>query len=171
LAIVSVPFLDAPVFAVTENATVPLPEPLAPDVIVIHESVVEAVHAQPVAIVTAVELLPAPAVKEALGGANVARHDPVCVTVSVCPAIVAVPTRVLPVLAVAEIVTDPLPVPAPTPTTASHATLLTAVHEHEDVAVMFTLKLPEADPRFCVVGRIEFVHGGAPGSGCATVNV
>jgi hypothetical protein len=41
------------------------------------------VHAHPAAIVTATELLPAVAAIDALAGANVARHDPVCVTVSV----------------------------------------------------------------------------------------
>ena len=43
----------APVFAPTEKFTLPLPEPLAPLVTVIHPSVLTAVHAQPGAAATA----------------------------------------------------------------------------------------------------------------------
>ena len=41
------------VFAATESATVPLPLPLAPLVIVSHEALLVAVHAQPARVVTA----------------------------------------------------------------------------------------------------------------------
>jgi hypothetical protein len=82
-AIVSVVVRELPVFAATENATVPFPVPLAPEVIVSHASALDAVQAHPAAIVTAVELLPAPAVSDALVGLNVATHEPVWVTVSV----------------------------------------------------------------------------------------
>jgi hypothetical protein len=148
LAIVSVPVRALPVLAVTENATEPLPLPLAPDVIVSHASALDAVQAHPAAMFTAVELLPAVAAIDALAGANVARHEPVCVTVSVWPAIVAVPMRVFPGFDAAEIVTAPLPTPLPTPTTASQATLLMAVHEHDGVALMLTPKLPPAGVTF-----------------------
>ena len=58
-AIVSVPVrLDATVFAATVNPTVPFPEPVAPLVIVIHATLLTAVHEHPVATVTA--LLPVP---------------------------------------------------------------------------------------------------------------
>jgi len=43
-ATVRVPVLAAPVFAATVNATLPLPVPLAPDVTVIHEALLVAVH-------------------------------------------------------------------------------------------------------------------------------
>ena len=46
-AIVSVPVRSAPELAATENVTVPLPLPLAPDAIVIHVAPLVAVHAQP----------------------------------------------------------------------------------------------------------------------------
>ena len=51
----------APVFAATVNATVPLPLPVAPDVIVNHGLLVllTAVHAQPAVVVT-VTVVPAP---------------------------------------------------------------------------------------------------------------
>jgi hypothetical protein len=58
-AIVRVPFREVvPAFAAAVKLTVPLPEPLAPDVIVIHESLLTAVQAQPACAVTAE--LPAP---------------------------------------------------------------------------------------------------------------
>jgi hypothetical protein len=43
-ATVRVPVLAAPVFAATLNATLPLPVPLAPEVMVIHEALLVAVH-------------------------------------------------------------------------------------------------------------------------------
>jgi len=59
-AIVSVPVrLEATVFAATLNPTVPLPDPVAPLVTVIHAALLAAVHEQPVATVTL--LLPVPA--------------------------------------------------------------------------------------------------------------
>jgi hypothetical protein len=58
-AIVSVPVrLAAIVFAATVNAAVPLPEPVAPLVTVIHGALLAAVQEQPVATVTL--LLPVP---------------------------------------------------------------------------------------------------------------
>ena len=58
-AIVRVPVrLDATVFAATLNPTVPFPEPVAPLVIVIHATLLTAVHEHPVA--TATVLLPVP---------------------------------------------------------------------------------------------------------------
>src|SRR5438132_11523361 len=45
-AIVSVPVRAPPVFGMTVKVTVPLPDPLAPPVIVTHGSLAEAVHAR-----------------------------------------------------------------------------------------------------------------------------
>jgi hypothetical protein len=49
------------VFAAMEYATVSLPLPVAPEVIVSHEALLVAVHMQPVAVVTLALLEPAPA--------------------------------------------------------------------------------------------------------------
>jgi len=63
-AIVSVPVrLEAAGLAATLNAVVPLPDPVAPLVIVIHASLLAAVHAQPVAALTLLLPVPADAVK------------------------------------------------------------------------------------------------------------
>lgn len=62
-AMVSVPLrLDALVFAATLNATVPLPDPVAPLATVIQDALLAAVQAQPVATVTVLLPLPADAV-------------------------------------------------------------------------------------------------------------
>jgi hypothetical protein len=51
-AIVSVPVRTPPGFAATSNATVPLPLPLAPDVIVSQEALLVAVQVHPLIVVT-----------------------------------------------------------------------------------------------------------------------
>jgi hypothetical protein len=50
---VSVPLRAAPVLAATLNPTDPLPLPLAPDVMLIHEALLAAVHPHPLLVVTA----------------------------------------------------------------------------------------------------------------------
>ena len=51
-AAVIVPARCGPALAATEKFTTPLPEPLAPELIVIQESLLAAVHAHPVVVVT-----------------------------------------------------------------------------------------------------------------------
>src|SRR5262249_51591446 len=65
-AIVIVPLRAAPVFAATEYVTVPLPVPLLPAVIVIHDALLAAVHAHVVADAVTVTL---PVVAAAAGDA------------------------------------------------------------------------------------------------------
>ncbi len=60
-ATVIVPVRCGPVFAATENCVTPAPLPLAPAVMVIHESLLVAVHAQPVVVVTLTDPDPPPA--------------------------------------------------------------------------------------------------------------
>lgn len=68
-AIVSVPTrLVVAVFAEKPNATVPVPEPEAPDVRLIQELLLAAVHAQPAAAVTALLPEPADAITDWLAG-------------------------------------------------------------------------------------------------------
>jgi hypothetical protein len=57
-AIVSDPVRDVLLFAAIVNATEPLPVPLAPDVIEIHDAPLLAVHRHPVCVVTAAVPLP-----------------------------------------------------------------------------------------------------------------
>jgi hypothetical protein len=73
---------------------VPLPDPLAPPVIVTHATALVAVHAQPAAAVTATLPVDAVAATEALVGATLnVQGTPACVMVTVCPATVSVPVR------------------------------------------------------------------------------
>ena len=107
-----VPVRPLPGFAATVNVTLPLPVPDAPPVIVIHDVVVEAVQAHPPEAETATaDPLPAVAGTDCERGLIDVAHDPGCVTANVCPAIVRLPVRTLPVLAVAENATVPFPVP------------------------------------------------------------
>ena len=62
-AIVSAPVRAVPSLAPTVKPSVPLPLPLAPEVIVIHDAVVELVHAQPALLVTVTDPVP-PAVSK-----------------------------------------------------------------------------------------------------------
>jgi hypothetical protein len=73
---------------------VPLPEPLAPLVIVIQDAPLDAVHAHADGSVTATEPCAPLAATEALNGDSVAvQTTPAWVTVNVCPPMVIVPVR------------------------------------------------------------------------------
>jgi hypothetical protein len=75
--------------------TVPLPLPLAPDVTVIHDALLTAVHPQPLPPVTVT--LPDPPLDPTLCdvGDTLKLHTPASVTVTVCPPTVRVPERLL----------------------------------------------------------------------------
>lgn len=80
--IVIVPVRAGPVFAPTEKLTVPLPVPLAPDVIVSHGAEATLVQPQPLAAVTAIAVaLPPPAPTVCDVGLMPTVHPLVCVTV------------------------------------------------------------------------------------------
>jgi len=76
---VSVPVRAAPVFAVALKPTAPLPLPLAPDVMLIHEALLDAVHAQWLAVATPTGL-PGPAVdaSDSLDGLIAYTHGVAC---------------------------------------------------------------------------------------------
>jgi hypothetical protein len=66
-AIVTVPVRDTvAVFAATVIVTGPEPDPFAPDVTVIHDALLTAVHGQPLALVTDVDVVPPAAAINAL---------------------------------------------------------------------------------------------------------
>ncbi len=81
-------------FTAADKLTVPFPEPLPPDVIVSHESLLVAVHAHPAAAVTATESAPPAAVVDCVTGeAPYEQVNPAWVTLMSCPATVSVPVR------------------------------------------------------------------------------
>ena len=85
------------VLAAALNVTVAFPVPLAPLLIVSHAALLEAVQPQlvpPPVTVTSVFELPPPAGKERVAGEMAkVQAEPNCVTVTVWPATVSVPTR------------------------------------------------------------------------------
>ena len=136
-----VPWRDcACVLAAAEKKTVPFPLPLAPAVTASHDAPLDADHMHPAGALTAVEPVLALAATEALPGATEYEQFGAAAdwfTVNVSSPMVIVACRVcVRLLVAAENVTVPLPVPFAPPVTVNHdGALLTAVHEHPEVAV------------------------------------
>jgi hypothetical protein len=85
-------------FAAMFMNTDPLPVPLAPDVIVIHEAVLVAVHEQVLAAVTVIPRNAMPGVRAMVVGDNATEHEAAaCVTENGRPPIVSDPVRAAPV--------------------------------------------------------------------------
>ena len=157
-------------FAAIEKATVPLPLPLAPDVMLSQEALLVAVQVQPVVVVTLALLDPAVAAGfNEVGDTVNVQATPACVTVTVWPATVSVPVRGdVAVLAAMAKPTVPFPLPLAPDVMLSQEALLVAVHVHP-VAVV-TLLLPElaVAPGLSDVGETVYVQG-TPA--CVTVTV
>jgi hypothetical protein len=137
--------------------------PLAPAVIVNHDTELDAVHEQPASVVTFTVPVPAAATTEALVGATVkVQGTPVCVTVKVCPAIVSVPVRDdVDGLAATANVTAPLPLvfgPAPA-VTEIQETLLVALHEQPTGMVTDTTRVLAAESTVVDVDDSTAVQG------------
>ncbi len=138
-AIVSVPERAVAFgLAATLKPVEPLPLPLAPLVTVIQLTLLEPDHGQPAGAVMLVDPVPPVAATDRLLAESVNVHPtPACVTVSVCPATVSVPTRCV-VLAFPDALkpTVPAPLPvAPLVTVNQPVSLLTEVHEQPAGAV------------------------------------
>ena len=85
---------------------------------------------------------------------------PLCVTVTVWPATVRVPTRwAVDVFAVALKVTVPFPLPLAPPVTVSQPALLVAVHAHPGPAVTPVVEEPAAEVSVRAVGDTANVQG------------
>jgi hypothetical protein len=145
-AIVSVPVrLDVDVFAATVKVTAALPVVFgpAPEVIVIHETLLDADHEQSAGIVTETTRLPPLAGTESLVDESEAvQGAPACVTVSSRPPIAIVPVRVDPAgFASTRYVTVPEPEPDAPVSIVIHDTLDTAVQLQPDGMATLTLPL------------------------------
>jgi hypothetical protein len=168
---VSVPTrLAVPALAATEYATDPAPLPLEPDVIVIQETLLAAVHEHPDGVET--PTVPAVAFSEtdALAGEiDVVQGAPCCVTVTVCPAIVTVPVREA-LLAFAVIASETVPFPDPVepPVMVIQDAELEAVHAQPEPAVTSTVPVDAGDSTERLVVESVKAHTGAA---CVTVNV
>lgn len=143
----------APVFAVTEYVTDPLPVPDDGLPMVIQLSGVVADHEQP----CEVEIVmgppePLPAGSVCVAGLIDSAHDPFCVAVKTWSPIVKLPTRTVPTLAAAANVTDPLPLPFAPAVTDSHASLLLAIHPHPACVVTAIVPVTPAGSSVCAIG-------------------
>jgi hypothetical protein len=142
--------------AATVNVTEPLPLPVEPDAMVIHETLVAAVQPQPALVDTAMGVpAAAPAPMDWLVGLIEYVQPVACVTVNVCPAIASVPFRTAPVLAATLKFTFPGPVPLAPEVTVIHDAVLDADHAHSDVVDTRTwVPAPPAAPTDWLVGLI-----------------
>jgi hypothetical protein len=127
--------------------TLPFPVPVAPAVTEIHDVDVVAVHAQPLAAVTATLVVsPAAGAVRLVGLMAYVHPAAACVTVTVCPAIVSVPVRPeVAVLAVAANDTEPDPAAGPADVIVSQLAFATAVHVHVVPAVTVTEPVDAAE--------------------------
>lgn len=152
-----------PVLAETVNVTEPLPLPVDPDAMAIHETLPAAVQLQPALVETAMGVpAPAPATMDWLVGLIEYVQVAACVTVNVWPAMVSVPFRAAPELAATLKLTFPGPVPLAPEVTVIHGALLDADHAHPDVVDMLTcVPAPPAAATDWLVGLIEKEHVGA----------
>jgi hypothetical protein len=118
-----------------------LPDPVAPDWIDAHVTLLVAVHAQPVGAVTVTVCCP-PATPNTLdGGAIENVHPETCVTLTTRPATVTDPERCGPVFAatVKPAVPDPEPLPAVMET---HGVVVLDVQAHPAPAVTLDVRAP-----------------------------
>ena len=90
---VSVPLRALPLFCAIAKLTKPLPDPLAPDVIVSHPALLAAIQGQPAAAVTVVDTLLAFALTLALVAPSANVQPLAWLTVNVTPATASVPLR------------------------------------------------------------------------------
>jgi hypothetical protein len=141
---VIVPVRWGPALAATVNPTVPLPDPFAPELIVIQDAEVDAFHAHPFAVCTSKDPCPPLLPRSALVGARRIAHPVPCVTVNVWPPAVIVPARPGPALAATVNRTVPLPDPFAPALIVIHGVGVDAVHEQPDAVC--TSKAPCPPP-------------------------
>jgi hypothetical protein len=131
-AMVTVPVRDAPLLAAMRNATEPLPLPCAPDVIVIHEASLVAVHVQPFDVDTAMLAATELELTVWASGAIVNRHVAACCITRTWLSLTTIsPSRVEGAgFAAARNATLPLPWPEVGETSEIQLGWLETVHSH-----------------------------------------
>jgi hypothetical protein len=128
--------------AATEKLTVPLPAPLAPDVMVTNAALLTAVHGQPVVVVTATLPVPPVDVNVWFGGAMAKTHPAWLIVKTWSTTVIVALRGVSEVLAATVKLTVPLPVPLDPEVMVTNAALGTAVQAQPVV----TSKLPIPPP-------------------------
>ena len=149
--------------AATLKATLPLPMPDAPAVMIIHDTGLAAVHAHPIGAETVTEPRNPPAPDRSMLAPRLyVQGAPACVTGNARPPIVSVPVRgAEDGFAVIEKTTVWLPVPKRPLVIMSQSESLAAVHAQVAAEAISTTE------RFCAVASgaapaapSEYVHGG-----------
>src|SRR5262245_55397910 len=147
-ATVSVPLRGAPVaFTATVYVTVPMPDPLAPPVIVTQLTLLVAVHEHDVPVVTdRLPVVPVDGAEMLVVDSKAVQLLLAWLIVTVWPATVSVPLRGAPVEFTATLyVTVPMPDPLAPPVIVTQLTLLVAVHEHDVPVVTDRLHVVPVD--------------------------
>ena len=127
-ATVNVPERAGPAAAATLNDTVPVPFPFAPDAIVIHGWLLDAVHGQPALLVMVATKGPPSAPAATVVGETAYVHPSDCVTLKWIPAIVSVAVRGGPVVGATLNPTVAEPFPLALDVTETQAASDVAVH-------------------------------------------
>jgi hypothetical protein len=155
-------FVD--VLAATEKITVPFPEPLLPEVTLIHVATLVAVQAHPLAAVTLT--LPTPPAFEKFmlsGDAVTLQAIPACATVNVWPSIPNVPVRESEdEFADTEYVTVPLPAPLVALVIVIQLALLATAHLQPFAELTVTLPAPPLLATLALVGETVTVQDFPP---------
>jgi hypothetical protein len=154
------PFRTPPPFAVTANDTVPLPDPDAPEAIVIHGVFELAVHAQPAAAVTVMVPVPASAVTFWVVGAISTVHGvgspgtkALCSIDTPSPPMLTVPRRSGPVFGATATATVPARFPLPFAVTVIQLASGAAVHAQPVSVPTEIVRVPPAAETAVLVGE------------------
>jgi len=150
------------VFPATVNATEPLPTPFAPAPIVIHGTVLAAVHAHPPVVDTCIEV-PGPPLADVVWVVGAIAYVHVAAasweTVTARPATVTEPLRATPVLGATVSVTLPPPVLGLPDGMVIQDALLAAVHEQPVVVATVKGPVPPDAPTFTFAGVTVKLQG------------
>jgi hypothetical protein len=138
---------SAPLFASILNCTVPLPDPLAPDVMTTHGCDAFAVQAHPEPAATVKEPFPPPAGNGWFDGLMVYEHPPDCWTVKARPPAVMVAVRSAPLFASIANCTVPLPDPLAPAVMRTHGSDAAAVHAQPAPALKLIEPVPAPAPK------------------------
>ena len=136
--------------------TVPLPVPLAPDVTVIQDALLDAIHVHALLVDTVTVPVPAGASTFWLFGEIEYEHDSAaCETVNVSPATVRVPVREPPTFGSTRYPALPFPVPEPPELIVIQEALLDAVHAQALVVDTSTFPVPPGADTLSLRGEME----------------
>lgn len=133
----------------------PLPEPLLPAVIVIHESLRTAVHVQAGSVFIENPPVPPPAPIFELWEDSENEQPEAWLTVNVFPPAVIVPDRALSEFGSTLNEMSPLAVPELPPVIVIHGALLTAVQRQPPTVVIVNMPVPPAADMLVLLGPIE----------------